>query len=187
MKTIPELMRQAGYFTFNQGKDDYNFFYDRRALYSTGTKADYKIGLNGWQGNFAVDHKNFTVNHWASRKDKSQPWFGQITLWGGKAKNRWVPQDKRLKAGAVSLPPYFPKTPAHQSAWTTHYNAARGTDVQVQQIMDLLRQQEELENTVVFFFSDHGNNQSLRHKQFCYEGGVHVPLVIAGKECLKTW
>ena len=26
IKTIPELMREAGYFTFNKGKDDYNFF-----------------------------------------------------------------------------------------------------------------------------------------------------------------
>jgi arylsulfatase A-like enzyme len=34
MKTIPELMREAGYFTFNSGKDDYNFNYDRRKLYS---------------------------------------------------------------------------------------------------------------------------------------------------------
>ena len=25
MKTIPELMKKAGYFTFNSGKDDYNF------------------------------------------------------------------------------------------------------------------------------------------------------------------
>jgi arylsulfatase A-like enzyme len=37
-----------------------------------------------------------------------------------------------------------------------------------------------LDNTIVFFFSDHGNNHSLRHKQFCYEGGVHVPLIISG-------
>ena len=32
MKTIPELMREQGYFTFNSGKDDYNFHYDRRDL-----------------------------------------------------------------------------------------------------------------------------------------------------------
>ncbi|MDF1741776.1 MAG: sulfatase-like hydrolase/transferase [Verrucomicrobiales bacterium] len=43
-----------------------------------------------------------------------------------------------------------------------------------------LEKDGELENTIVFFFSDHGNNQSLRHKQFCYEGGVHVPLMIKG-------
>ena len=44
MKTIPELMRAQGYFTFNSGKDDYNFHYDRRDLYDVGTKADYVAG-----------------------------------------------------------------------------------------------------------------------------------------------
>ncbi|MEC9227807.1 MAG: sulfatase-like hydrolase/transferase, partial [Verrucomicrobiota bacterium] len=44
MKTIPELMRDHGYFTFNSGKDDYNFHYDRRELYDVGTKEDYIAG-----------------------------------------------------------------------------------------------------------------------------------------------
>ncbi|MFW5820732.1 MAG: sulfatase/phosphatase domain-containing protein [Bacteroidota bacterium] len=35
------------------------------------------------------------------------------------------------------------------------------------------------ENTVVFFFSDHGMRLP-RHKQFLYEGGIRVPLIIAG-------
>ena len=34
IKTVPELFREAGYFTFNHGKDDYNFWYDRENLYS---------------------------------------------------------------------------------------------------------------------------------------------------------
>ena len=46
--------------------------------------------------------------------------------------------------------------------------------------MNQLEADGELENTIVFFFSDHGNNQSLRHKQFCYEGGVHIPLMVKG-------
>jgi len=35
-----------------------------------------------------------------------------------------------------------------------------------------------LEDTIVFFFSDHGMPSGLRHKQFCYEGGIHIPLLI---------
>ena len=33
IKTIPEIFRENGYFTFNNGKDDYNFSYERRDLY----------------------------------------------------------------------------------------------------------------------------------------------------------
>ena len=34
--TVPEIMRKAGYETYNAHKDDYNFAYDRRNLYSFG-------------------------------------------------------------------------------------------------------------------------------------------------------
>ena len=180
MKTIPELMREAGYFTFNSGKDDYNFHYDRRALYTVGTRDDYKAGMNGWQGNHAQHKLSITEDTWNSRPDKKQPWFGQIEIKGGKANTRYTRKGEVLKNGAVPLPPYFPDTPAINRAWTTHYNAARGADVRVEAILKQLKEDGELKNTIVFFFSDHGNNQSLRHKQFCYEGGVHVPFMIQG-------
>ncbi|MFC4992193.1 sulfatase [Rubritalea tangerina] len=180
MKTIPEHFRDAGYFTFNSGKDDYNFHYDRRALYSVGTKENYEVGMNGWQGNFARHSTSITKDTWNARPDKKQPWFGQIMLWGGKAGHKHVRKGDKLAAEAVPLPPYFPNTKAHRSAWTLHHNAARGADHQVEQILQQLKSDGELDNTIVFFFSDHGNNQSLRGKQFCYEDGLHVPLIILG-------
>lgn len=181
MKTIPELMRQAGYFTFNSGKDDYNFHYDRRALYTVGTQADYQPGMNGWQGNKAQHTLSVTKDVWSAREDKSQPWFGQVMIWGGKANAKHTRKGQLLTPNEVPLPPYFPDVPEQRKSWTTHYNAARGADVRVEAILNQLQADGELENTIVFFFSDHGSNHSLRHKQFCYEGGVHVPLMIAGK------
>lgn len=183
MKTIPELMREAGYFTFNTGKDDYNFHYDRRALYSVGTKENYVVGMNGWQGNAAAAKKkgSYLENTWTERPDKAQPWFGQIMLWGGKAGDRHVREGEKLGDYDVPIPPYFPDTPAYRKEWTTHYNAARGADAEIEEILAMLEADGELENTIVFFFSDHGNNQSIRHKQFCYEGGVHIPLMIKGR------
>ncbi|MBK1878575.1 sulfatase family protein [Pelagicoccus mobilis] len=180
MKTIPELMKEAGYFTFNNGKDDYNFHYDRRALYDIGTEESYVEGMNGWQGNKSPHGASVVHDVWSSRPDKDQPWFGQLTLRGGKGNNRFVREGELLADKAVPLPPYFPDTPAHRKAWTAHYNAVRGTDAEVETVMSQLEADGELENTIVFFFSDHGSNHSLRHKQFCYEGGVHVPLIVAG-------
>lgn len=180
IKTIPELFRAAGYFTFNSGKNDYNFHYNRSDLYSVGNEKDYKPGMNGWQGNRAEHNLSITEDTWNSRPDKSQPWFGQIEIRGGKANSRWVREGEELADDEVPLPPYFPDTPAHRKYWTQHYNAARGADERVETIMKQLEADGELENTIVFFFSDHGNNQSLRHKQFCYEGGVHIPLMVQG-------
>lgn len=180
VKTLPELMKDAGYFTFNSGKDDYNFHYDRTALYDVGTRSDYQVGMNGWQGNRAQHTKSFTEDVWGSRPDKDQPWFGQIQIDGGKGDKRYLPESDFLDHSTVDMPPYLPDTPAVREAWAVHYDNARGSDVRVGQIMEQLKADGELDNTIVFFFSDHGHNTSLRHKQFCYEGGMHVPLVVVG-------
>ena len=158
IQTLPELMKAAGYFTFNSGKDDYNFHYDRRALYDVGTEENYVAGMNGWQGNKAIDFLEFTVANWTQRPDKNQPWFGQMQLMGGKAKAKHVRPGEKLKDKETQLPPYFPDTPAHREAWTRHYNAVRGADARVERLLAQLKMDGELENTIVFFFSDHGSN-----------------------------
>ena len=180
VKTIPELMKAAGYFTFNNGKDDYNFHYDRHALYDVGNTDEYKTGMNGWQGNRAKNFMSLTHAVWSNRPDSNQPWFGQVQIMGGKADAKYVREGEKLEINDVPLPPYFPDIPSQRAAWTTHYNANRGSDVQIEGILAQLKADGELENTIIFFFSDHGSNTSLRHKQFCYEGGMHVPLIIKG-------
>jgi arylsulfatase A-like enzyme len=183
MKTIPELIRKAGYYTFSTNKDDYNFHYDRHALYDEGTREDYIVGMNGWQGNKPVHMCSYTEGVWDERPDKDQPWFGQIQLDGGKGDRRHLDRTKWLSQAeieAIDLPPYFPDTPALREAWTIHYDNARGSSERIRRILAELEADGERGNTVVFFFADHGHNTSLRHKQFCYEGGLHVPLIIHG-------
>ena len=181
MKTLPEMMKEQGYFTFNNGKDDYNFHYDRRQLYDVGTKADYQAGMNGWQGNRAQNSNSWTKDAWSSRPDSKQPWFGQIQIQGGKGDRKHIKPDQKVDRASITVPPYYPDAPAAREAWALHYDEVRGSDTQVAKIIEQLRLDGELDNTVVIFFSDHGSPSSLRHKQFCYEGGLHVPLMIAGK------
>ena len=85
-----------------------------------------------------------------------------------------------MKPRSITPPPYFPDTNVYRAAWTKHFNSSRTTDNDVEAILNQLKADGELDNTIIFFFSDHGNNGSPRHKQFCYEGGVHVPLIIKG-------
>jgi len=168
IKTLPELFKQAGYFTFNQGKDDYNFWYNRDDLYNGEYVTHPLYGKSG--------KRNIG---WKDRKP-GQPFFGQIQLYGGKEiyskkfKSRVKhPVDRK----SLTLPPYYPDTPAIREDWAQHLDSIQITDERVGDIIKQLKEDGEMENTVIFFFSDHGM-RLWRHKQFCYDSGLKVPLVI---------
>ncbi len=166
--TLPEIFRQHGYDTFNQGKDHYNFTYERNRLYSMQrVKKDPKAP-------------------WRELKDRKKPFFGQVQLSGGKfAFNLKSLTDlpERLKPEDVAdtVPPYYPRDPIILKHWALHYDCVRKTDMVVGEIMQLLGQDGLLEDTIIFCFSDHGCYMP-RHKQFCYEGGLQVPLIIVAPE-----
>ncbi len=162
VKTLPELFQMLGYYTFNIGKDDYNFVYDRSKLYAK-TNRNYP-----WRG-----------------RQKGQPFFGQIQLRGGKwffalIRGKQKKLEVRASPEKTPVPPYFPDTPLMHKHFALHKDTARVTDMEIGQILARLAEDGLLENTIVIFFSDHGMPNSVRHKQFCYEGGVHVPCVMIG-------
>ena len=178
-QTIPELFKGAGYFTFNNGKDDYNFVYDRKDLYDQEYVYHPLYGKSGERLDLA------------SLKGK-EPFFGQIQMYGGKEifnskfkENVASPVDR----SQIKLPPYLPHHPAIVEEYANHLDAIQITDEKVGEIMGKLRENDLLKNTIVFFFSDHGMRLT-RNKQFLYDGGLQVPLIIAdfreGKSKIQT-
>tara|TARA_R110000868_G_scaffold368661_1_gene631761 strand:+ start:237 stop:1853 length:1617 start_codon:yes stop_codon:yes gene_type:complete len=167
-QTIPELFKGAGYFTFNNGKDDYNFVYDRKDLYDQEYVYHPLYGKSGERLDLAT------------LKGK-EPFFGQIQMYGGKEifnskfkDNVASPVDR----SKIHLPPYLPEHPAVVEEYANHLDAIQITDQKVGEIMGKLRENDLLKNTIVFFFSDHGMRLT-RNKQFLYDGGIQVPLIIA--------
>lgn len=166
--TLPELFRQNGYETFNQGKDHYNFTYDRDRLYSL---------------------KKSEVNArapWRDREDKSKPFFGQVQVSGGKyafkpKQFQHLKERTEFSSAAKTLPPYYPEDPVILKHWAMHYDCIRLTDQRVGQIMADLEEDGLIDDTIVICFSDHGCYLP-RHKQFCYEGSLHVPLMVVAPE-----
>lgn len=174
--TLPELFQKNGYATFNQGKDHYNFTYDRDQLYSLK-----KLGKK---------HENASTP-WRALADSSKPFFGQVQVSGGKyvffpKQMEQVEKKTSLKDAAETLPPYYPDDPVILKHWAMHYDAIQLTDARIGQIMDDLKVDGLLENTIVFCFSDHGCGMP-RHKQFCYEGSLRVPLIVIAPERLTKW
>ena len=160
VRTLPEIFKAAGYYTFNEGKNHYNFVFSDEDLYD-------RKGGNGFKG--AKDG-----TEWTGRKE-GQPFFGQIQLTGGKYNNA----PKVITADEVTVPPYYPDHPVYREEIAYHYNTILKLDEILGDIIAKLKEDELYENTVVFFFTDHGMKLP-RHKQFLYEGGIRVPLIIAG-------
>ena len=168
IKTLPELFKEAGYFTFNYGKDDYNFWYDRRNLYEGPFRS---IGMYGMQ-ELKID--------WNER-DSDQPFFGQIQLYGNKHIYNQKFKEKIIRpidADLIEVPPYYPDSAFVREDMTNHLECVELTDKEVGTIVEQLKADGLLENTYIFFFSDHGM-RLWRHKQFLYDAGTKVPFVLA--------
>lgn len=164
VRTLPELFRSAGYYTFNEGgKDDYNFVFDRDTFY------DYYTTKRGWGPQELVAGKC-----WENRR-KDQPFFGQVQLGGGKLRK----VAKLTDRSAVSVPPYYPDIELVREEIAHHYDCLLETDRQVGEVIDALKRDGLFENTVILLHSDHGYKLH-RHKQFLYEGGIQMPLIVAG-------
>jgi arylsulfatase A-like enzyme len=163
MKTIPEYFKSQGYYTFNDGKDDFNFNWKKANLYD-----DY-------------GSMNFQGDEW-SKVPKGKPFFGQIQIWGGKDKKGVaanITDDQKTDRSKVSVPPYYPDLPEVREEIAHHYDCIRWLDVQVGRIIAKLKEDGLYDNTIICLLSDHGFKLH-RDKQYLYEGGIKMPLIISG-------
>ena len=162
---LPQLLRRHGVYTFNEGgKDDYNFVFKIDDFY------DFVPRARGWGPAELVAGKC-----WAGLKP-GQRFFGQVQLGGGKL---GAAAPKVVDRSKVQVPPYYPDIPEVREEIGAHYDCLLKTDEQVGEIIAALKRDGHYENTLIFLFSDHGYRMH-RHKQFVYEGGVHMPLIVAG-------
>ncbi len=166
VELVPKLFQQAGYYTSNGG--DY-------PLLKNG-KTDY---------NFVFDGGIYDGGDWSKRKP-GQPFFAQIQLQGGKTRD--IPKalaEARKQLGSATpttdlpLPPYYPATPGILEDWAATLDAVRITDLQVGQIVEQLKKEGILDQTVIFFITDHGVSHA-RGKQFLYDEGTHIPFIVSG-------
>ena len=124
---LPIRMRQAGYWTFNEGgKDDYNFEWDVNEFY------DFVRNRGGWAP------ASFIAGDCLKGKKPNQPFFGQLQLGGGKLGNR-TPQV--VDRDAVPVPPYYPDVPIVREEIAHHYDCLIKTDQQVGEVIAALKRQ----------------------------------------------
>ena len=162
VRLITEYFREAGYFTANvktaapgvagSGKTDFNF--------------QFKNAFDG--------------SDWNQRK-AGQPFFAQLSISmthrGGHWKTVREKLDDPVDPAEVKLPPYYPDHPVAREDWATYLNSIQVMDQYMGKILKRLDDERLADNTAVIFIGDNGQCH-VRGKQWLYDGGIHIPLIV---------
>ncbi|WP_234572728.1 sulfatase-like hydrolase/transferase [Rhodohalobacter sp. 614A] len=154
VKFFPRYLREAGYYTTNNVKKDYNTVDQPEAWDESSNTAHYR---NREEGQPFFHIRNFTTTH------ESQ---------------LHTPIDTLIHdPDQMLVPPYHPDTDSVRADWARYYDLITKLDSQVGEVLDELEASGEAENTIVFYYSDHGGVLP-RSKRFMYESGLHIPMII---------
>lgn len=166
VKVLSDWMRQAGYFTANI----------RELPRECGFKGS---GKTDW--NFKVEGRPFDSDKWSDLKDH-QPFYAQVNF---SETHRAFKAPQKADPAKVEIPPYYPDHPVTREDWAQYLDAASELDRKVGLVLAALQHDGLADNTIVVFFGDNGQAH-VRGKQFCYEEGLLVPMLIRWPKSLSV-
>ncbi|RMB64155.1 DUF229 domain-containing protein [Dokdonia sinensis] len=155
VKAFPEYLRTEGYFTSNNEKTDYQFASPVTVWDENGKKA-----------------------HWRNRK-KGQPFFSVFNFGVTHESRIWKNADLPLTVSPddVPVPPYFQDTETSRTDLARLYSNVELLDKEVGDLLQKLKDDGLYDNTIIFFYSDHGGPMP-RQKREIYDSGLHVPFMV---------
>lgn len=153
---LTDCFRRNGYFIFNGQADDL----------SMAGKMDV---------NFLFDESSIDGTDWRQRPG-GKPFFGMIQF---HETHRDFAGDKTTPVATddLTLPPYYPDHPLARRDWADYLEDIQILDRKVGLILQRL-EADGIENTIVVFMGDHGRPMP-RDKQFLYDGGIKIPLIVS--------
>jgi len=166
IRCFSEYLRQAGYYCTNNVKQDYNFVAPKGSWDESSNKAHWRNRPRKDQPFFAVF--NNTVTHESSLRASDEQ--------HAKATARLQPQDRQDPA-KITPPPWHPDTPVVRKEWAWYYENITAVDYWVADHLRDLDAEGLTEDTIVFFYGDHGPGMP-RAKRWVLDSGTHVPLLI---------
>ncbi|MFW5823000.1 MAG: sulfatase, partial [Tangfeifania sp.] len=163
----PKILREAGYYCTNNVKKDYNsnLENDNTIWDESSNKAHYRNRKPG-QPFFAVF--NNTVTH------ESQLSENRIQHY---IENKQIPEKPRVNPADIELPPYHPDLPVIREDWARLHDLITLMDSQTGDLLQELEDMGLADNTIIFFYSDHGGQLS-RSKRYIYNVGTQVPFIV---------
>lgn len=178
VELFPTYLRRAGYYTSNNDKTDYQLLKDEPALAGAWDQSNSKA-------------------HWRNRPDSDQPFFA-VFNYGGTHESG-IERDEKYREVTANLtaaerqdplalttyPPYYPETPNARENWKRNYELITAMDAWAGDLIQQLKDDGLYENTIIFFWSDHGIGLP-RGKRWLYESGTHVPLAVRVPAAYRT-
>lgn len=187
-KMLSQLLREAGYYTTNNYKTDYQFKAPKTAWDENGIYAHWRNRTENSPFfsifNFTTTHESGLFEPYGVRELEKRHYFSSDAEKISKLPNHHgVKTDKDSTPVHVNpetkfpVPPYLPDTPIVQRDLWKVYNNLAETDKQIGAILEALEKDNLLENTIIVFYSDHGGPMP-RQKRLIYDSGLRVPLII---------
>ncbi len=155
VKCFTEYLRLEGYYCTNNSKTDYQF----------------KSPLTAWD-------ECSEAAHWKNRPS-GMPFFSTINLFVTHESQIMKRADLPLLVNPddIKIPAYFPDNHITRRDMAIMYSNIAEMDRQFQLIIDELKAEGELENTIIIFYSDNGGPLP-RQKRELYESGTNVPFIV---------
>jgi len=154
IKMFPCYLREAGYYTSNNAKEDYN-------LEHTGTVWD----------------ESSKKAHWRNRKP-GQLFFSVFNnLITHESQIIKRPHTFVHDPAKARVPAYHPDTREVREDWAEYYDNITTMDGQSGDLLTELQKDGLADDTIIVFFGDHGAGMP-RSKRFPYNSGLRVPLIV---------
>ena len=178
IKGFPYYLQQAGYYTTNNKKTDYNVanedLFIKEAWDESSAKAGWWNRKTG-QPFFAVF--NFMDSHQSRTMTNSYDWY---------LKHVWANlyEQERIGDNEFEMPPFYNDSPEMRKQFARVYNSIKLTDNKIGKLLEKLQQDHLADSTIIFFYADHGEGMP-RGKTNGINFGYRVPFIIWFPEMYK--
>ena len=178
IKGFPSYLQQAGYYTTNNSKTDYNVAnagkFTKEAWNESSGKAGWENRKPG-QPFFAV--YNFNDSHQSRTMTESYSWYLKNVIDA-------LPEKDRIGDKEFEMPPFYNNSPEMRKHFARVYNSIKLTDNKIGELLVKLERDHLRDSTIIFFFGDHGEGIP-RGKTNGINLGYRVPFVIWFPEMYK--
>lgn len=152
--TYPEVFRAAGYYCTNNSKTHYNCDVDPNTLW---------------------DETSGTA-HWRNRP-AGAPFLAVFNTMLTHESCMFERKDGPVRPQDVTVPAYLPDSDGIRQSLASYYNQIERMDAFMGERLAELEADGAAEDTIVFYYSDHGSPLP-RSKRFCYDEGLGVPMIV---------